>query len=156
MTIGAPRRKPTAPTRVKQASRAESAARVDEIAARMRALTFVRGVTARELAAAWGLSTDHVERMTAEASRRVRAEKRTPDEVRDMLQAALERVISAAFAAGDLRVVVEAARALTPIVGAAAPTRVQVEVDARPVAERVAEARELAAEVVDLASRLEK
>lgn len=146
--------KRTPPAREKrpQATRAEVCARVDLMADLMRTLQWERGESAKRFAAMWGVSEDYAADLAAEASRRVQAEIRTPDEVRDELQQALREVVRRALADDDRRSIIDAARALGPLVGAVAPVR--VEVDTRPVAERVAEARELAAEVVDLAKRL--
>lgn len=93
------------------------------ISTMMRALTFRRGKTAKELAQKWDLSLARVHELTAEASKRVRAEVLDPDHVGATVGNALETVIERALKAGDRRTVVEAARVWAQISGANAPQR---------------------------------
>jgi hypothetical protein len=70
------------PKRVpKTISRSVMRARVEEAAALMRTMSYVRGVTDRELAARWGIGLAGAQRYTSEASRVVAAEVRDPDAV---------------------------------------------------------------------------
>ncbi len=57
-----------------RACRDDAAARVDVIAEIMRAGRWVRGRTGNDVARLWGLSVSRVQDLSAEASRRVRAE----------------------------------------------------------------------------------
>ena len=56
-------------------------ARIEYLAERMRRLNFKTGVTVRRCAAEWGYTEQYVRLLSAEASKRVRAELTDPDRV---------------------------------------------------------------------------
>ena len=83
--------------------------RVAVIAQYMRELRWVRGETARALAAEWGLERGTVENYAAEASRIVAREVVDVEHVHSVVGVALERTIRDAMADGDRRSVIDAA-----------------------------------------------
>jgi hypothetical protein len=96
-------------------------ARIARIAGMMRRLDWRTGESAPELAAEWKLSRSAVEKLSAEASRRVRAELADRREVTTVVTAALARVLHDAVAAGDRRNAIRAAETWARIAGAIAP-----------------------------------
>jgi hypothetical protein len=98
-------------------------ARIAHIAGMMRRLAWRTGESAPELAADWKLSRSAVEKLSAEASRRVRAELADPGEVTTIVTSALARVLHDALAAGDRRNAIRAAETWARIAGAVAPPR---------------------------------
>lgn len=100
--------------------------RIEIIAQRMRALTWVRGKTGPELAREWGVSKRTLEGLAGEASRRVRAELTDLDGAHVDILGALRRVVSEGFETGDLKAVVHASKTYAQVVGAMAPTKIAV------------------------------
>ena len=96
--------------------------RVEEAADAMRALTYRRGVTDRELAQRWRVSLAVAQRITAEASRVVARELRDPDRVEVTVGTRLEQVVLE----GDDRDAVNAASVLAKLRGLNAAERVEV------------------------------
>lgn len=98
------------------------AARVEQAAALMRTLKYQRGVTDRELAAAWGVSLATAQGVTAEASRVVARELRDPDRALSVVGTRLEQVMLT----GDDRDAVSAASVAAKLLGLNAAERVEV------------------------------
>lgn len=98
------------------------AARVEQAAALMRTLKYQRGVTDRELAAAWGVSLATAQGVTAEASRVVARELRDPDRALAVVGTRLEQVMLT----GDDRDAVNAASVAAKLLGLNAAERVEV------------------------------
>lgn len=95
-------------------------ARIAYIADQMRRLEWRTGETGTELANAWGLSKSSLEKLSAAASKRVRAEVCDPEAVSISVGAALDRVMRDALADGDRRSVIAAAATWARITGVAA------------------------------------
>jgi nucleoid DNA-binding protein len=83
----------------------------------MRGLAFVKGRTVKRLAAEWGLSEQRVRELSAEASKRVRAELTDPDRVTVTVCGYLERTLRDARKDRDHRAVVAAAKAWAELAG---------------------------------------
>lgn len=116
----------------------------------MRKLEWVRGKSGEEWAKAWGISQDRMNHLAAEAWKRVKAEVTDPDRITVKISTVLEQVIDDAMLEtrnpaliekkgqdgepytyqespnNARKVVVEAAKTWAVIVGANAPTKVQV------------------------------
>lgn len=88
----------------------------------MRAMTYRRGVTDRELAKRWHLSEHETRRITAEASRRVAAELADPDGLRVTIGTRLESIMLT----GEDRDAVNAASVAAKLHGLNAAERVEV------------------------------
>jgi hypothetical protein len=97
--------------------------RIAEICRMMRECTFETGKTAKMLAARWHLSEQRIACLTAEASKIVRAEI-DADSVRLEAGSFLRATMREAKSVGDRKNLIQAARALIELAGAAAPTRI--------------------------------
>lgn len=97
-----------------RASRAEAEARVREVADLMRAGAFVRGRTARELAARWGVSRSVAEHAAAEASRMVARELEAD---RDMATVAIWTRLERVMVEGEDRDAVKACELAAKLLG---------------------------------------
>ena len=123
--------------------------RVNHIADMMRDLTFRTGRTGRALAALWGEPQWHVDVLTSEASRRVRAEFTDHDAVLSKVGVALDRVISEAMVGvGDAgpchRDVIQAAKLYAEVSGASAPQKLEVSGDLTGLTDEQVAARKAA------------
>ena len=102
-------------------------ARIAHIADLMRGLKYRKGVTCKALAQEWDLSEQRIWELSAEASKRVRAEVTDPDRVGAKVCTVLERVLDDAVDDGDRKSAIDAAKQWAIISGAAAPQRVKHE-----------------------------
>ena len=93
---------------------------MDRIAAMMRGLAWERGHTATVLAAEWGLTTERVEQLAAEAWRRVSAGVSDPEALRDDIAVHLKGRLAEARYAKDAATLADV---LTRIQGARAPEK---------------------------------
>lgn len=84
--------------------------RVAHIMTMMRGLLFRTGDTVKELAKEWDLCEQRVRELTAEASRRVKAEVMNPEQVGATVGMALEKTLHRAMEEGDHRNVIAAAK----------------------------------------------
>ena len=100
--------------------------RIEHIANLMRRLEWHTGKSGRALAKKWDLSLSSLEKLSAVASKQVRAEIVDPEEVTITVAAALDRVMREALDDGDRRSVIQAAATWARIVGADAPSRHEV------------------------------
>ena len=100
--------------------------RIAHIMGMMRRWEWRRGKTGPQLAALWGLSEDRVKDLAAEASKRVRAEVTDPARVSGTVGTALAKVLDDAMQDNDRKSVIDASKAWAQIVGAMAPTKVDV------------------------------
>lgn len=108
--------------RAQPATPAEKAERLDLISDMMRRLTWERGRTAAMLAAEWGLAVATVEDMAAEAWRRVSADVKDPEVLRDDIAVHLKARLADARYAKDAATLADV---LTKIQGARAPEKVE-------------------------------
>lgn len=94
-----------------------------------------RHTDAERLAKAWGIGLSTMQRIAAEASRRVTAEVTDPERVTQTVCAALDRVIREGLEAGDRRNVINAAATWAKILGVykGLQDRAQVQVHAYAV-----------------------
>jgi len=107
--------------------------RIAHIADKMRRLEWQRGKSGPIVAKRWRLSRSTVEKLAAEAGRRVRAEIVDPEAVTLTITAALDRTLRDALADGDRRTVVRVADVWARIAGATASnSRPAVEASAQP------------------------
>lgn len=90
--------------------------RIEHIAAMMRRLEWRTGDSGPALAREWRLSRSSLEKLAAEASRRVRAEVTDPGAVTLTVCAALEKTLRDALADGDRKSVIRAAATWSRIV----------------------------------------
>jgi len=88
---------------------------------------WVTGVTAHQLAAAWGMSPKTLEADASEASRIVREAVATDDEIRARVLGTLETITQQAMKRGQLRSAIEAVRVLAGVRGLEAPTQLEVD-----------------------------
>lgn len=100
--------------------------RVSTIVGMMERGQWERGKTGREMAAQWGIAESEVKRAAAEASRRVRSLV-DADSVRVRIAGALDRALDAAEQQDDPKAVAAVAKVYGPLVGAVAPTRIEVD-----------------------------
>lgn len=107
-------------------ARVSVADRVDAIARMMERGEWVRGVSGPLLAEQWGTTVSEVKRAAAEASRRVRMLV-DADAVRVRIAGALDRALDAAEQQDDPKAVAAVAKVYGPLVGAVAPTRIEVD-----------------------------
>lgn len=98
--------------------RSVTRARVEQAAAMMRALTYVRGVTDKVLAAEWGIGIDAAQRYTAEASRRVAAELSDAD---GHMTALIGTRMRQEIQSGESRDAIAAAALMAKLLGLGAP-----------------------------------
>lgn len=141
---------------------------VTEIMALMRANAWVRGKTGPALARTWGVTQSAVESYSAEASRRVMAEVRDKDAVTDHLGLAMSRMVDTGtdrfVSEKDTdagRVAVAAGQAWAKLVGAEAPTKLEVSVVAQqyaalPPGMKAQRLRETAAKLLAAAEEQER
>ncbi len=115
------------------AHRTTTEKRIEHIAEMMRRLEWRTGRTGREMARKWGLSLSRVEHLSAEASRRVRAEIADPAAVHQTVCTALDRVLRDALADGDRRNVIRAGMTLARVAGAMVPERMRVLAEPAPL-----------------------
>src|SRR5215468_1222522 len=87
---------------------------------------WVTRTTAKQLAAEWGVSKTTVEHYAAEASRHVRSDRGTLDQVRDNQLAKLERIVHQALAKKEFRTAVAAIEAASKIAGTFAPQKHEI------------------------------
>ncbi len=97
--------------------------RIQRIMKMMRSLKFVTGKTVPRLAAEWGITASRVAHLSAEASKRVRAEVMNPEHVGATVGTALEDAIKSARSAKDWKTVGQLAHTWATISGAIAPKR---------------------------------
>lgn len=121
-----PRPKPPILKKGERGTRRAVEGRIAHIADMMRNVTWIRGVSGPELARQWGLCAQRVEELSAEASKRVRAEVLDPESIRMDVSAALKKVIRDSMADGDRRHLIQATKVLSWAMGTAAPMRVQL------------------------------
>lgn len=114
--------------------------RISQIEQMMRALTWDRGRSNRELAARWNVAVATVNDYAAEAGRRVRAEVRNVDAVTDTVCVRLDRIVRT----GEDREATKAADVWTKIVGARAPEKSEVTVQTAEAFDRLDKAGKLA------------
>lgn len=138
----------------------EHAQRLDRIVGMMRSGTFVRGVTAPELAAEWGMTVGSVQNMTAEASRMVLREVTDPDRVKGDVATVLMRTLEKAEAAAEFGDVARIADVVTKITGGRAPERhehavIVAQYERMPAKQRAEWLRSRAATMLAEADRLD-
>jgi hypothetical protein len=100
--------------------------RIAHIMGMMRRWEWKRGVSGPILAKEWGLSIEWLKDLSAEASKRVRAEVTDPERVSGTVGSALSKVLHDSMDDGDRKSVIDASKAWAQIVGAMAPTKVDV------------------------------
>ena len=103
-------------------SHAVTEERIARVMAMMRDLTFRRGETAKELAKEWDLHPQRVAEITAEASRRARAEILNPDHVTVTVGQRMEQIVTG----GEDRDAVAAGKVWAQLAGAMPDVKVQV------------------------------
>lgn len=125
--------KTKAPRKTASRARGPSATteqRIEHIMGLMRTLKFRTGVTAEELSTEWGLGIRRVYELTAEASKRVRAEINDPDHVSAHVGVALMTALDDEMAKRPTKrsgkAVAELAKTWATISGAGAPTKHEV------------------------------
>ncbi|WP_146648234.1 hypothetical protein [Labilithrix luteola] len=106
-----------------RATPSETAARVNELAAVMRAGEWRRGVSGEMYAAMWGLSLSTVENLSAEAWRRVCAEANDADAARPTIAGTLAVSLTQAADGRAFSDVARLADVYSKVVGARAPER---------------------------------
>jgi hypothetical protein len=100
--------------------------RVEHIADLMARGLYVTRITAKQLAAEWGLSKTTIEHYAGEASRRVRADRGSLDQVRDGQLSKLELIVMQAIAKKEFRTAVAAIEAAAKIGGTMAPQKHEI------------------------------
>jgi len=100
--------------------------RVEHIADLMSRGLWITRTSAKQLAAEWGISKSTVEHYAAEASRRVRADRGTLDQVRDSQLARLEMIAMQAIGKKEFRTAVAAIEAAAKISGTMAAQKHEV------------------------------
>jgi len=100
--------------------------RIRMIVGLMAAGRWVTGVTGGNLASLWGLHPGTVEKDAAEASRIVRSTIASNEDLRARAVLTFESIQDLAIDKGDLRVALEAAKALAGVADVAAPRRLEV------------------------------
>ena len=100
--------------------------RVERCADLMARGLWITRTTAKQLAAEWGVSKTTVEHYACEASRRVRADRGTLDQVRDGQLARLEMIVMQAIAKKEFRTAVAAIEAAAKISGTLAAQKHEV------------------------------
>lgn len=100
--------------------------RVSHCADLMARGAWVTRVTAKALAAEWGIQKNSVEHYATEASRRVRADRGSLDQVRDGQLAKLEVIAHQAIGKRELRTAVAAIEASAKIAGTMAPQKHEI------------------------------
>lgn len=117
----------------------------------MRTLKFRTGVTIKLLAKEWDLCEQRVGELSAEASRKVRAEIADPNRVQATVCTVLERIMEEAMADGDRRSAIDAAKQWAIISGAAAAVKHEVaQVPARSADELLRVLRQRLTELEEL------
>ena len=101
--------------------------RVDFCTDLMAREVWITRTTAKQLAAQWGISKTTVEHYACEASRRVRADRGTLDQVRDNQLAKLEMIVHQAIAKKEFRTAVSAIEAASKIAGTIAPQKHEIQ-----------------------------
>lgn len=104
-------------------------ARIILIMKMMRALTFEKGKTARELAVEWDMPESSARKLTAEASKRVRAEIADPEEVERDVGVALSENLRKAHKEGNYRAVADLTRVWASISVSKPPQRTENTID---------------------------
>jgi hypothetical protein len=123
----AAKKKPSVPAIPKGEHTAAVEARIEHIADLMRSLTFVTGKTVRELAQAWGLCEQRVRELSAEASKRVRAEVCAPRAGKRDVMVALDMVIRDGLTPmGDRKSAVQALKLKADLLGLTPPKRTEL------------------------------
>jgi hypothetical protein len=107
-------------------ARATVEERVEHIADLMSRGLWITRTTAKQLAAEWGVAKTTVEHYAAEASRRVRADRGTLDQVRDGQLARLEMIVMQAISKKEFRTAVAAIEAAAKISGTLAAQKHEV------------------------------
>src|SRR5277367_1119121 len=100
--------------------------RVDHIADQMSRGLWITRVSAKQLALEWGIAKATVESHAAEASRRVRADRGTLDQVRDGQLAQLEMIVMQAIGKKEFRTAVAAIEAAAKISGTMAAQKHEI------------------------------
>lgn len=100
--------------------------RVEQIADLMARGMWVTRVSAKQLAQEWGVSKTTIEHYAAEASRRVRADRGTLDQVRDGQLAKLEMIVMQAIGKKEYRTAVAAIEAAAKISGTVAAQKHEI------------------------------
>jgi len=100
--------------------------KVEHIADLMARGMYITRTTAKQLAAEWGVAKTTVEHYAAEASRRVRADRGTLDQVRDGQLAKLEMIVMQAISKKEFRTAVAAIEAAAKISGTLAAQKHEV------------------------------
>ena len=101
-------------------------ARVDHIADLMARGLWITRTSAKQLASEWGVSKTTIEHYAAEASRRVRADRGTLDQVRDGQLSRLEMIAIQAISKKEFRTAVAAIEAAAKISGTMAAQKHEV------------------------------
>lgn len=114
------------------ARRAITERRIAHIVGKMKRLEWQTGKSGQALAKRWSLSQSSIQKLSAEASKRVWAEIADPELVTLTLTAALDKVLRDALAAGDARTVVKVADTWARIVGATGKSRQPEQDSGRP------------------------
>lgn len=117
-----------------KATSSESEARVSEICDIMSAGQWVTHITAGRLASEWGVSVNTVDKLAAEASRRLRFIVSKAPDLRARMIANLEVITSMALNKGRSRDAIEAIKAMAGIVDADERHYEAIEAKAGPVA----------------------
>lgn len=102
------------------------AERVDFIADLMAKGLYITRVTAKQLAAEWGVAKTTVEHYAGEASRMVRADRGSLEQIRDGQLAKLEMIVMQAIAKKEFRTAVAAIEASAKIAGTMAAQRHEI------------------------------
>lgn len=82
--------------------------RIEHICELMRGMLFRRGKTGKLLESEWGLSHDRIKELTAEASKRVRAEVTDPERQRGDICVALQHIVEETVQRGQYREAIQA------------------------------------------------
>ncbi|MFA5569616.1 MAG: hypothetical protein WC972_13320 [Trueperaceae bacterium] len=108
------------------APRPPKADRIRTIVGLMAAGRWVTGVTGPNLASVWGLHVGTLEKDAAEASRIVRATVANNEDIRARAVLTFESIQGLAMDKGDLRVALDAARALVGVADLETPRKLEV------------------------------
>jgi hypothetical protein len=100
--------------------------RIEHIADMMRSLEWRTGISGPILAKEWGLCEQRVKELSAEASKRVRAELMSPDNVKTDVGAALAIALRGAVNDKKWQAVGQIAKVYADASGASAPQKVEV------------------------------
>lgn len=110
----------------------------------MRSARWVRGKTAKVLAAEWGMAVNSVEDISSEAWRRLKTECANVDDIKPRIILAVDRALDAAEREGPVAVA-KVADVYAKIVGANAPQKHEHQFGGKTDEELEAEAKRIAA-----------